>query len=242
MAKHKVLSTKKLEPSLIEQANENDIEIIEQEAIKIYPIRTKEKWNEIFQIIEAEKEFVVFTSSNAVNGVKKYLNDYTNPFEIKWKIFSLSGRSKDALDETAGALGRIIGTADNAAELAEKIISQKPGEVIFFCGNQRRNELPDRLKAAGIKVHEVAVYETVATPVAAAEDLEAILFFSPSAVQSFFSINQLKKNTVCFAIGQTTANSILDFTSNKIIITESPKQEMMLESVRFYFENSSCNE
>jgi len=52
MATHKVLSTKKLDPSLIKEAEQNRIKIIEQEAIKVNPIVSKEKWQEIFQVLE----------------------------------------------------------------------------------------------------------------------------------------------------------------------------------------------
>jgi uroporphyrinogen-III synthase len=235
MAKHKVLSTKKLEPSLIELAKESDIEIIEQEAIKVTPILSKEKWQEIFQIIESKKEFVVFTSSNAVSALKKYLNDYINPFQIDWKIFSLSGKTRQALEDTS--LGTIIETADYGKDLAQKIIEQEVSEVAFFCGNKRREELPKMLTEAGIKVHEIVVYKTVETPLAAEKEIDGILFFSPSAVQSFFSMNQLKKDVVCFAVGTTTADSIQHFTNNnnKTIICEQPSQEMMLASVKNYF-------
>jgi uroporphyrinogen-III synthase len=233
MAKHKVLSTKKLKPLLIEQAKQNNIEIVEQEAIKVNPILTKEKWNEIFQIIENKKELVAFTSSNAIAALKKYLNDYINPFEINWKIFSLSGKTKEALEDAA--FGTVIETADNAKALAQKIIERKVNDVVFFCGNKRREELPNILKEAGVKVQEIIVYETLETPTTAEKDIDAVLFFSPSAVQSFFSINQLNKEVVCFAVGSTTAGSIQHFTNNKIIICEQPGQEMMLASVKTYF-------
>lgn len=142
----------------------------------------------------------------------------------------------------AKIIGKVVDTADNAKSLAQTIIQHGVEEIVFFCGNKRRDELPEILKAAGIKVHEVVVYETIETPVVTNDDVDAILFFSPSAVQSFFSVNQLKKNTVCFAIGQTTANSIADFTDNRIVITESPSQEMMLALVNFYFQNMDCHE
>jgi uroporphyrinogen-III synthase len=242
MTKHKVLSTKKLEPSLIARAKENGIEIIEQAAIKVDPILSKENWHQISQLIDCNKEFVAFTSSNAVLAVKRYLHEYLNPFEIKWRIFSLSGKTKEALDENAEIFGTIVGTADNSKALAEKIVTEKTDEVIFFCGDKRREELPNILKEAGIKVHEVVVYETVETPVVITDDIDAVLFFSPSAVQSFFSVNQVKNNTVCFAIGQTTAASISNFSDNKIIVSESPSQEMMLASVNFYFQNMNCYE
>ena len=80
-------------------------------------------------------------------------------------------------------------------------------------------------------VHEIIVYETVETPVTAIENIDGILFFSPSAVNSFFSVNQLNANTVCFAIGNTTAEAIAGFTGNKIITSEYTSQEMMLASL-----------
>lgn len=235
MAKYKVLSTKKLELSLVEQAREYDIEIIEQEAIKVYPILSKEKWQEIFGIIEAKKENIVFTSSNAVVAVRKYLNDYINPFDINWKIFSLSGKTKEAIE--SGSLGTIVETGRYAKELAEKIIANQIDEVVFFCGDKRREVLPKILKEAEVAIHEIVVYETILTPVVLKDTVDAVLFFSPSAVQSFFSVNQLKNDVVCFAVGQTTAGSIHEFSQNKIITSESPAQEKVLASVRQYFQN-----
>ena len=93
------------------------------------------------------------------------------------------------------------------------------------------------MKSAGIKVHEVVVYETVETPVIANDDFDGILFFSPSAVQSFFSVNQLKNSDVCFAIGQTTAESIAAFAKNKIFISKTTSQEALLQEVINYFKS-----
>ena len=234
MAKYKVLSTKKLDPPLVEQAGIDDIEIVDQEAIKVTPILSKEKWQEIYQVIEDKKQFVVFTSSNAVFALQKYVNDYTNPHPIDWKIFSLSGKTKESLEIIKG-FGEIVDTAQNSKELAEKIVTKKLNEVIFFCGNKRRDELPSILKQAGIKIQEIVVYNTIDTPTPAETDINAVLFFSPSAVQSFFSINQLKQSVVCFAIGQTTENSIAACTNNKIITSKTSSQEGLLQEVINYF-------
>jgi len=235
MATHKVLSTKKLDPSLIKEAEQNGIKIIEQEAIKVNPIVSKEKWQEIFQVLESNKQFVVFTSSNSVYAVEKYLNEYVNHMQPNWKIFSLARKTRQALEDNLDAFGTIIATADDANALAEKIIAANVDEVIFFCSDRRRDELPKVLKMAGIKLHEVVVYETVETPVACQDYYDAVLFFSPSAVNSFFSVNQLKKDVVCFAIGQTTADSIAAASRSKIIITKTPSQEALLQEVINYF-------
>lgn len=237
-ARHKVLSTKKLEPSLVEKAQSNGLEIFEQEAIRTKPILGKEKWNEIFQLLEKKIECAVFTSGNAVNALKKYLNQYVNHLPQQWTIFCLSGKTGELLAEDEELFGIIKATASNAAELAARIIESGAKEVVFFCGDKRREELPTILQNAGVQVHEAVVYETEETPFVATSDVEAVLFFSPSAVQSFFAANQLKENVICFAIGQTTADSIADFTNNRIVVSESPSQAMMLSSVQAYFQNS----
>jgi uroporphyrinogen-III synthase len=243
MAKYKILSTKKLEPSLVESAQQQDIAITEQEFISIHPIWTKEKEKEVLDIISSGKAgYVAFTSANAVIPFEKYFHQQDTYYVVNWKIFCLSGATKDAIMLSPLIEKNIVDTAASATALAEKIIAHGIPELVFFCGDKRREELPSTLRKAGITVHEVVVYETIDTPVITTNDTDGILFFSPSAVRSFFSVNQLKPHTVCFAIGQTTADAIADVTDNRIIISEAPSQEMMLASVQFYFKNLNCYE
>lgn len=242
MAKYKVFSTKKLEPSLIENAKHSGIEITEQEFISIKPIRNKETFERIIQLAESGINTIALTSSNAVDVLESYHRVGDTSYVIEWKIFCLSGKTKESVEAALFSKKTIIGEARNARELAKEIISQGVKEIIFFCGNKRRIELPTMLKDAGVTVHEIVVYETIETPVTVTDDVGGILFFSPSAVQSFFSVNQLRKNIVCFAIGQTTADSIADFTDNRIIISETPSQEKLLALVQSYFQNINCYE
>ena len=235
MVKHNVLSTKKLDPSLVEMVKAEGIDVLEQEAIAVKPILTKEKWNEIFSLLEKNIEHAVFTSSNAVTALKKYLSEYVNPLPQHWKIFCLSGKTKEVLQENKELFGTIEGTAFYATELAKIIISHGVKEVLFFCGNRRRDVLPTVLGEKGIHVHEVVVYTTTETPQKAAENFDAVLFFSPTAVQSFFAANQLKADAVCFAIGQTTADSVKQFTQNKLCMGKEPTQEALLQEVIAYF-------
>lgn len=240
MAKYKVLSTKKLDPSLVEKAEQNDIEIIEQEFISVRPIVNEEIFQKIIGLAETGKQFIVFTSSHAVSTVARYLHKGDTHYVVDWKIFCLSGKTREAVINDPLLKKNIVGEAINASLLAQKIIAQGIKEIIFFCGDKRREELPVQLKEAGITVHEVVVYETLETPAPAVSDPDGILFFSPSAVNSFFSVNQLKQHTVCFAIGATTAEAIGNYTNNRIITSEGPSQEMMLASVYFYFKNINC--
>ena len=241
-AKHKVLSTKKLKPSLIKKAGEAGIEIIEQEFISVKPIQNEETARRIIDYAEAGKTTIVLTSANATEILDGYMRIGSTHYVIGWKIFCLAGKTKDAVLSAKMLTKNIVGEADTAALLAGEIIRQGVSEVVFFCGNKRRDELPDALKAAGVTVHEVVLYETLQTAQVSTEAIEGILFFSPSAAQSFFSVNNLEKKTVCFAIGETTAASIEDFADNRIITSPSPSQEMMLSAVQLYFESSDCYE
>ena len=137
--KYKVLSTKKLDSSLIEQAKQKNIEIIERTAISIKTINTKEKWQEVYRYVEAGFQYIVFTSSHAVQVLKSILHSNVNPHMVQWKIFSLSGRTKDAVEKHLNFFGGIIDTAHDASSLTKKIIENKVKEVIFFCGSKRRD-------------------------------------------------------------------------------------------------------
>lgn len=239
MRKNKIniLSTKKQSLSIIEQAKEKGIDIIEYEFISVKPIATKETHEQIKTAVFTNKiSDVVFTSANAVNVIETYFQQGETWQIPNWNIFCISGKTKDALTPYIDP-NRILGTAENSLALARKIIGENRKEIIFFCGSKRRDELPDTLKNAGITVHEIEVYETISTPHKLENDLDGVLFFSPSAVKSFFSVNQLKKNVACFAIGPTTAASIKEHTDNTIVTSKGTTQEMMLAAINSYFEN-----
>jgi uroporphyrinogen-III synthase len=232
------LSTKKLLPNLVGAAAEKDIEITEESFISTNPILTEEKSREISKWFSAGIEYAVFTSSNAIRPFETYLKNHVNHDLPGWKIFTLSGKTKEELNKPyAKQLGSLSGVADSASDLASKILEENIGEIIFFCGNQRRDELPQILRHAGVLVHEVVVYETIETPVALKNNFNGILFFSPSAVRSFFSANQLYQGTVCFAIGKTTADAISANTHNQIITSPSPSQEELLNQLYSFVEH-----
>ena len=236
MPKYKVLSTKKLSPSLIEQAKQQGIAITEQEFIAIKPIWSEEKYQEVRKWAEAGISHIAVTSANTADILNRYLHWDNTVHQTGWKIFCISGKTKEHMLQHFQT-NDIIATADYGKNLAQKIVEYGVKEIVFFCGNKRRDELPAILKQHNIAVHEVVLYETIQVPSIATDDMGAVLFFSPSAVQSFFSVNQLKENTVCFAIGTTTADAIANYTHNKVIVSEAPSQETLLAAVTNYFTN-----
>ena len=107
--------------------------------------------------------------------------------------------------------------------------------MFFFTGNLRLDTLPNHLTQHNISFEELVVYNTRLTPTQVQQGFDGILFFSPSAVVSFFSINKISDSIVLFAIGDTTADTIKTYTKNKIITRNSPAKESMVEEAVDYF-------
>ncbi|WP_162915813.1 uroporphyrinogen-III synthase [Paraflavitalea soli] len=239
MAQHTILSTKKIDPALKAQTEQKGMEVLEQEFITIHPIFSQSKYQEIWPWMGTRGDTaIVFTSQHAVTAVEKYLRGGDAYFvPDQWQVFCLNGATKDRVIEALSE-EQVIATAPNATELAAAIIANGQfKQVVFFCGNQRLDTLPNLLKDADIEVVEIVVYETFATPVKINDSFDAILFFSPSAVKSFFSVNTLQQNTPCFAIGATTAEAIGHDTNNQVITSEAPTQQSMLDSVWSYLQH-----
>ena len=225
-----ILCTRPLPASLVEEAAANGIAIDELSFIETESILSVEVQQEI-ELASTEITTVVFTSMNAVDAVTIFLDGH----QPDWSIYSI-GTATGKLIKAYFGEGRMAGTANDAASLAALIAEDRfTDEVIFFCGDQRRDELPEILRQNDIEVNEIVVYQTIATPHKIEKDYFGILFFSPSAVQSFFSKNKIASRTILFAIGNTTANEIRKYTTNKIIISDEPGKENLVAKMIEYF-------
>ena len=225
-----ILSTGALPGYLIEEVKDNNIHIDVIPFISTEPIQTIEVQQEIEQAL-LQSTTVVFTSRNAVEAVAAELEG----LEPEWKIYCVGEKTKELIDEYFGE-DKVYGSADNAEELAELIIEEDiTDELIFFCGDQRRDELPELLRSHGIEVNEIVVYQTIAVPRKLDKQYEGVLFFSPSGADSFFRVNKVDKKSIFFAIGATTSNAIKKFSDNKIIISKLPDKEHVIKEVVNYF-------
>ncbi len=124
----------------------------------------------------------------------------------------------------------IAGFANNGEQLSEVMLKDKRiRKIFFFCGNIRRDKMPAKLKNNGIAVEEIVVYKTIETSGIIKKKYDGILFYSPSAVQSFFKKNTVSNKTELFAIGATTANAIEQFSNQPVIIAEIPGKENLVD-------------
>lgn len=228
--KLKILSTKVLSKEAIDKAMLHDILIDELPFITTEPINTDELKKILKEFLQ-QNITAVFTSKNAVQAFDQIANA-----EVPWKIFCIGHSTKKFISKIFGE-EKISGIADSAAELSDVILQDDTiKKVIFFCGKQRREELPQKLTAKGIEVEEIVVYETLETPQKISrKNYDGILFFSPSAVNSFFSLNKINDQTKIFAIGKTTADAIHQQINKDLIIAETPGEENMIDRVISHF-------
>lgn len=217
-----ILSTATLDDSLIKKVEAAGMHIDVMSFIDTTQLLDDNKEQQI-AMLYSEPHVVVFTSANAV----KYLPEHNKPH---WDIYCIGYATQKAASEKFSA-ELIKGTAPNAATLADEIIKSGAKEIIFFCGDKRRDELPDKLQAAGISVQEIVVYKTTLTPQHINKQYDGILFFSPSAVESFLHANKIPSTTTLFAIGSTTAGAIVNMSSNGVITSKVPDKKELINTL-----------
>lgn len=223
MTPKKILATRRISDAEVERAKEHDVAIEQIDFIQIHPCANRKQ---IENYVNCRAE-VVFTSQNAVTIVSTYLHGR----KPDWKLFCIHGATEDQVAEAFGR-ERIVASANSAEQLADEIVGKtQERKVIFFCGEKRRDELPDALKKNDIEVEEVTIYDTKLSPEEVMQHYDGIAFFSPTAVESYFSANVVDDKTIFFAIGPTTAGSLTKFAKNRVVTAAEPSEKSMIDAI-----------
>lgn len=175
---------------------------------------------------------VVITSQIAVDWLAKNIITVPN-----WSIACMKGETQKSLCDK-GWGGLVQQTANNGLKLAMEIALHIPvGTTIHFLGSrQRLATLPNYLLGQGYKVNELIAYTTLAKKQVLQKKYDAVVFLSPSAVNSFFEQNTLDANMRIFAIGQTTANAVKKLSNNELIISKDTSQLELFNTIYNYYQ------
>lgn len=222
-----ILSTALLDDDIMSEADSGKVKIDAHAFIDIDAVTSQlERIKELSQL----EITAVFTSNNAARVLDLALHGQ----KPAWKVYCIEGATCRRVSRWLGE-ECIAGTGTDSAVLAQSIISAQESSITFFCGDQRRPDLPEQLSAAGIAIEEITVYKTILTPVTIIKEYDAILFYSPTGVESFFMKNTLEASTVLFAIGNTTAAAIRERCSNKVVVGAYPDKALLVKSAYDYF-------
>lgn len=215
----RILSTKKLLPNQKHFLLNANFAVIEADFIEIK--------NKEFHINKNSSN-LLFTSQNAVKSFLE--NEKANDFKEN-KIFCVGLKTKALLEKNGF---KVVVSKEYASELAEVIIDTFSKESFtFFSGNLRRETLPEALKKANIYLEEIEVYETILAPKKINSEINGILFFSPSGVESYLKENKIGDKK-CFCIGTTTAEALKEITENIIIAKQQTVENVIVQAINYY--------
>jgi len=217
MSQISILSTKTLSVEQRQVFLDANFDLLEQDFIEIE--------NKNFELKNINTN-LIFSSQNAVLSLMEQ-----NGWEtLKSKnVFCVGEKTKDLLEVNGFKVDVYMDYASELAEIITLIYNKE--SYTFFSGNLRKETLPKALQDAGIIFNEIEVYQTKLAPfkISSQEKFQGILFFSPSAVESYLTNNKIK-NEICFCIGYTTVSALKNITKN-IVIPEQPTIEDVIEAV-----------
>ncbi|MES2544491.1 MAG: uroporphyrinogen-III synthase [Bacteroidota bacterium] len=226
MSQISILSTKTFSAEQRQVFLDANIDLLEQDFIEIK--------NNLFELNTINNN-LIFSSQNAVLSLMEQ-----NGWEsLKSKtVFCVGIKTKELLELNGFKVDVYMDYASELAEIITLIYNKE--SYTFLSGNLRRETLPEALKSAGIMFNEIEVYQTTLAPfkISDLEKFDGILFFSPSAVESYLTNNKIK-NEICFCIGNTTATALETNKIKNIIIAETPTIEEVIEEVIEYYKTDS---
>ena len=151
--------------------------------------------------------------------------------ELQFKnIYCVGRRTKRMVEKR---IGKVTHMAPNAKRLAEYLVEYIDGtEVTYFCSDLRLDDLPNILTENNITVNEVEAYQTKYDAVKLENNVDGIMFYSPSTIDSF--LKQNKANGIAFCIGETTANTAKKHFED-VRVAKVPTVESVIELVNEYY-------
>lgn len=182
-------------------------------------------------------QIVVLTSKTAVEAWMKIV-EQLNLDSKKYKMYCLAAGTQTICLHNGLT---VAGVAKDAVSLADIIMKDKSiSSLTFICGNLRRDELPVRLKKSGIKVNEIVAYQTKSQSIKIDRPYDGVLFFSPSAIDGFLSLNSTH-SSVAFCLGQTTANYAHQKGFRECLVAEIHTPESLVKTVVNYYKNKTVH-
>ena len=216
----RVFSTKSLSESQTKLFH-NNIASENSDFIKVRSNRIAPK------VVKDVIENVIITSKN---GVEALLDNFTKE-ELNFKnIFCVGRRTKKMIQQKIGPVNH---TEKNAERLAEYLSKEMKGNsVTYFCSDLRLDTLSKILTENKIEVNEVEAYKTMYSPELVSESIDGMLFYSPSAVNSYLQKNTTDK--VAFCIGASTAKEAQKYFE-KVEVAQIPTVESVIELVNLHY-------
>lgn len=199
-----------------------------------------------------EFDWIIFTSENAVRAVVKRAGVRGNLRNVAGRRSRAAavGPTTAAAAERAGFFVDYQAQTHSGAALANELGEKLRDQSVFLPRSDRANpDLPQLLRNYGAEVTEIVAYRTV-TPVNLDEgkiaaivngEVEAILFFSPTAVEHFVELlgpeklRDLHNRVAITAVGPITANALRQSGVGTLLVAEDTTADAVITALEKHF-------
>jgi len=230
--RHKILITRELTDEQLQFADDLGLDVTVEPAIRF---EFRKKWSSVVNSIEGAKSPIfAFTSQNGVNALEKLMEQgYTPPANVVF--YAVGEKTASALQELGYTA--IVPELSYGEQLGEKIAADlkqsglMDASVFHFCGNRRREELRQTLEKSDINIKDLVVYKTIINQMTInGNDAEAVLFYSPSAVEAFRKSGGFRDGNLpeLFAVGHTTAQELSIESGRNVHVSPNTNTEDFL--------------
>jgi uroporphyrinogen-III synthase len=197
-------------------------------------------------------DWMILTSAQVVRAVVKRSEELKRSLSnsgSELRIASVGPVSAEAAREARLRVDYVAETHTGAA-LAEELGNRLQGARVLLPRSDRANQdLPQALKRHGAQVTEVIAYRTLRPTEVDRRNLaqigdgaaDAVLFFSPSAVQHFAErfggdqLQALQDKLAITAVGPVTANALREAGVRRIVLAKETTATAVVEALEHYY-------
>ncbi|HET7151187.1 MAG TPA: uroporphyrinogen-III synthase [Candidatus Acidoferrum sp.] len=198
-------------------------------------------------------DWLVLTSAQAVRALTERAEDLQQALvrvgSSKLRVACV-GPVTAAAARDANLSVEYVAVTHNGVALANELGSRLHGTKVLLPRSDRANpDLPTALKNYGAQVTEVIAYRTLRTATDGEEELkrvidgqpDAILFFSPSAVQHFVELvgveqlRSIQDKLAITAVGPVTAKALSKAGVTRAVVAEDTTAVAVIEALEKHF-------
>jgi len=170
----------------------------------------------------------IVSRRNSFAAVKKFINEPPNV------IYCVGDWTKKEI-EKLNTKGNVK-SFENMRSLVADLASQNFRSVIYFCGDEHRQELEAGLKNTGTKISKVITHQSEMTFPVLKKSFDVVFVFSPRSAESLLKNNQFSSQTVFACIGPTTVDYLHSRGIGNTFVSSYPDSKILIQE--FHLTNS----
>jgi uroporphyrinogen III methyltransferase/synthase len=197
-------------------------------------------------------DWLILTSAQAVRAIAQRATDLGKPFvrtDSQLRVACVGPVTAEAARDAELSVAYVAVT-HNGVGLANELRGKLQGAKVLLPRSDRANpDLPASLERFGARITEVIAYRTVRPTESdqdnlkkvAAGQADAILFFSPSAVQHFAELagirqlRQFQDQLAVTAVGPVTAKALREVGVDRIVMASETTAASVIDALEKYF-------